>query len=78
MLAAVLLNWALEVDGPETTLQEPTPLVGTLAARVAVPGIAQMIWSGPAFDAVVATVAVITTSSCVEAHGAWLVVQRSV
>lgn len=33
----VLLNCALLVLGPETTVQAPVPIVGLLAASVAVP-----------------------------------------
>jgi hypothetical protein len=51
LLAAVLLNWALEVEGPETTDHAPEPTEGALAARVAVP-LEQIVWSLPAFEGV--------------------------
>ena len=37
MLAAVLLNCAVLVEGPETTDHAPVPNEGVLAASVAVP-----------------------------------------
>ena len=43
LFAEVLLNCAADVEGPETTFQTPTPFVGVLAAKVAVPGIVQIV-----------------------------------
>ena len=45
---------------------------------VAVAVLTQMVWSAPAFEAVVPGVAVITTSSVVAVQGALLMVQRKV
>lgn len=50
--AAVLLNCAFDVEGPETTLHAPVPAPGTLAAKVTLGVVMQIVWSGPAFEAV--------------------------
>lgn len=66
------------VLGPLTCVQVPVPFTGVLPAMVAVPVLTQMVWSGPAFDAVVPGVVVITTSSVVAVQGALLIVHRKV
>ena len=62
MFAAVLLNCALEVEGPDTTLQAPVPLVGTFAASAIEPLLMHMVWSGPALETV--GVGFTTTANC--------------
>ena len=52
LLAAVLLNCAAEVEGPETTVHAPVPVPGTLAARVTFEVVTQIVWSVPALEAV--------------------------
>jgi hypothetical protein len=75
----VLLNWASEVEGlPASMLQAPVPTPGALAANVTEGVVTQMVWSGPAFEVVGEAVTLITISSCVDAQGARLVVQRRV
>ena len=61
MFAKVLLNCAAAVEGPDTTLHAPTPFTGTFAASVVEPLLMQMVWSGPALDAVVPGVVVMDT-----------------
>ena len=73
---AVLLSWLLAVLGPLTTLQEPVPCVGALAASVA--GVlVQIVWSGPALATVVPGVVTMFTSSLEAVQGALAIVQRN-
>lgn len=78
LFAVVLLNCAADVEGPLTTFHAPVPMPGTLAASVTLLVVVQMVWSGPAFDVVGEGATTMLTSSCVEAHGAFTVVQRKV
>lgn len=67
---------ATEPPAPDMMVQEPTPLVGALAAStVEVP---QSISFGPALAGVVGVVKLMITSSVLAAHGALEVVQRNV
>jgi hypothetical protein len=73
-LAVVIVG----VTGPLMKLQAAAPLVAALAAMVAVPEVAQIDWSTPAFAAVGGAIAVITMSSVEAVQGALLTVQRNV
>jgi len=66
------------VRGPLIWLQAPVPVAGLLAAIVAVPLEAQMVWSGPAFDTVGGALTLIVTSLVDAAQGLLVMVQRKV
>ena len=77
LFTAVLANWLVEVDGPDTTDQTPMPFVGTFAASVTAGLLMQLFWSGPATEAVVPGMETMETSSVVAVHGLLLMVQRN-
>ena len=61
---------------PETIVHKPVPKTGLFAAKVV--EVPQMFWSGPAFAVVGAGVKMMITSSTLEGHGAFAIVQRRV
>jgi hypothetical protein len=77
-LVAELVVVIVGVAGPLMKLQAPVPLVAVLPAMVAVPAVAQMVWSTPAFATVGGAIAVMTTSSVEAVQGELLTVQRNV
>ena len=66
------------VTGPPVWVQEPLPMLGLVAAMVAEPLLAQMVWSFPAFDALGGAFTWIVTSSVDAVHGLLLMVHRRV
>ena len=64
--------------GPLTFVQAPLPTVGVLPVMVAVPLLAQMVWSLPASAGVGPGVKVMVTSSMLAVQGALATVQRKV
>ena len=67
---------AIVPPAPETTLQLPVPIAGVFPCNVV--EVAQIFWSGPAFDTVGLAVRLITTSSVEDGQGAFTTVQRKV
>ena len=65
---------------PLIILHAPVPTVGALAAKVTEvnPQVAELVWSGPALEAVGFRLKVITTSSVDAVHGLLLMVHRNV
>ena len=65
---------------PLTILHAPVPTVGAFAAKVTEvnPQVAELVWSGPALEAVGFRLKVITTSSVDAVHGLLLMVHRNV
>lgn len=61
---------------PETTLQAPVPIAGTVAAMDV--DVLQSVWSTPAFAADAKLVNVISTLSVLAVQGAFAIVQRNV
>lgn len=62
--------------GPLILLHVPTPMLGLLAAMVAVPGVSQMVRSAPANAVVGVDCTIILTSSELTAHTPLLMVHR--
>ena len=74
----VLLNCAVLVLGEPARIDHaPVPFTGVFAASVVDVLIRQIVWSGPAFEVVVAGVMLIVTSAVLAAQGLLLMVQRS-
>ena len=71
-----LLNCAVLVLGPLTTLHAPVPTAGVLAARVAEP-VLQMAWSLPALAVVGGWLMVTVTLAVLGVQAPLLMVQRS-
>jgi hypothetical protein len=69
----VLLNCEVKVLGPLATVQEPVPMVGAFAARVALPE-AQIVWLPPALAVVGKAATVILTLDEDDAQGELLIV----
>lgn len=73
----VLLSWAVLVLGEPARMDHaPVPWVGVLAAKVVETLVMQMVWSGPAFEAVVAGVMLMLTSAVLATQGLLLIVHR--
>ena len=74
----VLLNWAVLVLGDPASMDHaPMPCAGVLAARAVETPLMQIVWSGPAFEVVVAGVMLMVTSAVLAAQGLLLMVQRT-
>lgn len=75
-LELALLGLVIVPPAPEITLHEPVPMVGALPCKVVL--VAQIVWSGPAFETVGFAVKLITTSSIEAAQGALEIDHRTV
>ncbi len=74
----MVLSCAVLVFGePARIDQAPVPCVGVFAANVVDTLLKQMVWSGPAFEVVVAGVMLRATSAVLDAQGLLLMVQRT-
>ena len=79
MIVVVVEPGVVMVAGPPTILVHvPLPLEGGVAAMVAVPGEAQMVWSGPALTPAGGAFTMTTTLSVEAVQGLLLMVQRRV
>ena len=66
------------VAGPLTWVQVPVPVAAVLPAMVALPPVAQIVWSGPALAVVGGAFTVMITSSVEAEQGLLVAVQRKV
>ena len=66
------------VDGPLICTQVPVPMVGVFPVMVADPPVEQIVWSGPAFEAVGCPFTVMITWSEEGVQGEFEMVHRNV